>query len=185
MSNPYSPFVYLTNFLSADTFQKILIQAKSSEGMSSEQTPHLVNLAHVHTWDVQSQIRNIYPRYRQNAVLKIKGGNILVFSDNRGMDAHQDNVPNKDYPDDPEIGFTPNASAVYYLNDDYEGGEVCFTTERPAEPQSSIDNPNLKNLFTLKPQPNSCVFFDSSLWHWVRPVTNGKRFSSTFFLLVE
>ena len=185
MSNPYSPFVYLTNFLSADTFQKILIQAKSSEGMSSEQTPHLVNLQGVETWSIGKNIESLYPLHCQRKMLKIKGGNILDFSNNRGMDAHQDNVPNKDYPDDPEIGFTPNASAIYYLNDDYEGGEVCFTTERPAEPQSSTDNPNLKNLFTLKPQPNSCVFFDASLWHWVRPVTNGKRFSSTFFLLVE
>lgn len=181
----YLPFVYLTNFLAIDRFEKILDQALSRDGGSSEQTPHLVNLHGVETWDVRKRINSLYPLYCQRNLLKIKGGNVLSFYGNRGMDYHQDSVPNKDYPDDPEIGFSPNASAVYYLNDNYEGGEVCFASSKPPLPQTPLDNAELRNLFTLKPQPNSCIFFDANLWHWVRPVTNGKRFSSTFFLLVE
>ncbi|CAB4145006.1 Oxoglutarate/iron-dependent dioxygenase [uncultured Caudovirales phage] len=179
------PFVYLTNFLSESDFHAVLGQALGSQGATSEQTPHLVNLQGIETWSIGKNIESLYPLHCQRKMLKIKGGNILDFSNNRGMDYHQDSVPNKDYPDDPEIGFTPNASAVYYLNDDYEGGEVCFTTERPPIQQAPVDTKGLKNLFTLKPQPNSCVFFDANLWHWVRPVTKGRRFSSTYFLLVE
>jgi len=179
------PFVYLTNFLAEDSFKKILDHALSCDDSSSEQTPHLVNLKGVDTWLVNEAISLLFPIHCQRKVLKIKGGNILSFYDNRGMDFHQDSVPNKDYPDDTEIGFTPNASAVFYLNDDYDGGEVCFTTRKPPLAQTPVDNKDLKNLFTVKPQPNSCIFFDANLWHWVRPVTKGKRLSSTYFLLVE
>lgn len=181
----FSPFVYLTNFLAEDRFKDILNQALSCGVKSSEQTPHLVNLDGIDTWEVRKQINFLYPLHCQQNLLKIKGGNVLAFYENRGMNVHQDSVPNKDYPDDSEIGFSPNVSAVYYLNDDYEGGEVCFTSNQPPLPQTPLDNADLKNLITLKPQPNSCIFFDANLWHWVRPVTKGKRFSSTFFLLVE
>lgn len=184
-NNATLPFVYLTNFLSESNFTTVLNQALSSQDSSSEQTPHLFNLQGVDTSFIWKEISDVYSLYCQRKLLKIKGGNILSFYDDRGMDYHKDSVPNKDYPDDAEVSFAPNASAVYYLNDDYKGGEICFTTQRPPISQTPLDNSELKNLFTLKPQPNSCVFFDSNLWHWVRPVTKGKRFSSTFFLLVE
>jgi hypothetical protein len=184
-NDSFLPFVYLTNFLSESNFSNILNQALSSQDSSSEQTPHLVNLQGVDTSFILKEISDVYSLYCQRKLLKIKGGNILSFYDNRGMGCHQDSVPNQDYPDDAEVGFAPNASAVYYLNDGYEGGEICFTTQRPPIPQTPLDNSELKNLLTLRPQPNSCVFFDANLWHWVRPVTKGKRLSATYFLLVE
>lgn len=182
---PLLPFVYLTNFLKEDRFESILNEALGCEGASSEQTPHLTNHQGVGTWSVHQRISSLYPLYCQRNLLKIKGGNVLSFSDNRGMDYHQDSVPNKDYPDDPEIGFPPNASAVFYLNDNYEGGEVCFSTSQPSEPQPKIGDANITHLITIKPKANSCLFFDADIWHWVRPVTAGKRFSATYFLLVE
>jgi hypothetical protein len=181
----YLPFVYLTNFLSDHEYEAILKQSLESDSGSDQQTLHLINLRNVNTWSVREQIERLYPLHSQRNLLKIKGGNVLAFYDDRGMDCHQDSVPNKDYPDDPEVGFSPNASAVYYLNDNYDGGEVCFSVNRPSQPQPAIGDAEIKNLFTLKPQPNSCLFFDANLWHWVRPVTSGKRFSSTYFLLAE
>lgn len=184
-SKPLLPFIYLTNFLFQHQFEDILNQVSVNDDESDAQTSHLVNVRGVHTWCVREKINRVFGDYTQKKILKIKGGNILAFYDRRGMDYHQDSVPNANYPNDPEIGFAPNASAVYYINDDYQGGEVCFSVTRPSQPQPAPDDNQITNLFTLKPQPNSCLFFDANLWHWVRPVTDGKRFSSTFFLLVE
>ena len=54
-------------------------------------------------------------------------------------------------------------SVLLYLNDDYEGGELCF-------PQSNIK---------MKPMPGSVIFFPSNFLyvHEVMPVTNGTRYA--------
>jgi hypothetical protein len=59
-------------------------------------------------------------------------------------------------------------STVYYLNDDYEGGELCF-------PQFNIE---------LKPEKGDMVVFPSSYVysHNVNPVTSGNRFSIASWL---
>lgn len=59
-------------------------------------------------------------------------------------------------------------STVYYLNDNYEGGELCF-------PQFSIQ---------LKPEEGDMIIFPSSYVysHSVSPVTFGTRFSIASWL---
>ena len=59
-------------------------------------------------------------------------------------------------------------STVYYLNDNYEGGELCF-------PQFGIE---------LKPQAGDMVIFPSSYVysHSVNPVISGTRFSIASWL---
>lgn len=63
--------------------------------------------------------------------------------------------------------FWRNFGCVYYLNDDYEGGEIYFP------------NQNIK----LKPKPNTLVFFPGTLeyLHGVTPITNGVRYTLTSF----
>jgi Rps23 Pro-64 3,4-dihydroxylase Tpa1-like proline 4-hydroxylase len=59
-------------------------------------------------------------------------------------------------------------STVYYLNDDYEGGELCF-------PQFGIN---------LKPDAGDMIVFPSSYVysHSVKPVISGNRFSIASWL---
>lgn len=54
-------------------------------------------------------------------------------------------------------------SWVYYINDDYEGGELCFPTF------------NIK----IKPEAGDLIFFPSSYAypHYVSPTTSGTRYS--------
>jgi hypothetical protein len=56
---------------------------------------------------------------------------------------------------------------IYYLNDDYEGGEIYF-------PNQNIE---------LKPKPNTLIFFPGTLefLHGVKPVTNGVRYTLSSF----
>lgn len=177
-SKKFYPFVYLTDFLLQTDHEMLLYQASLSEGETDPRAPvltnQLINLKDLKTWSVREKIIEIYPHHFSEKLLKIKGGNVLAFYDGKGMDPHSDSVPNNYYPDDPEVAFTPNLSAVYYLNDDYKGGEVCFSTTKYGEP-----------FITVRPQANSCLFFDADLWHWVEPVEAGQRFSCTYFLLVE
>lgn len=58
-------------------------------------------------------------------------------------------------------------AAIYYLNDDYEGGEINFTDH------------NLK----IKPKANSFVTFPSNAdyWHEVLENTGKERYSSTLW----
>lgn len=56
---------------------------------------------------------------------------------------------------------------IYYLNDNYEGGEIYF-------PNQNIE---------LKPKPNTLIFFPGTLefLHGVKPVTNGVRYTLSSF----
>jgi predicted 2-oxoglutarate/Fe(II)-dependent dioxygenase YbiX len=56
----------------------------------------------------------------------------------------------------------PKITIIYYINDDYEGGEVEFPDESPP--------------LKIKPKANSVVIFPSSLVHGVLPVTSGNRY---------
>lgn len=67
----------------------------------------------------------------------------------------------------PHIYHWRNFGCVYYLNDDYNGGEIYFP------------NQNIK----IKPKPNTLVFFPGTLefLHGVHPITNGIRYTLTSF----
>lgn len=60
-----------------------------------------------------------------------------------------------------------NFGCVFYLNDNYEGGEIYF-------PNQSL---------SLKPKPNTLVFFPGTLeyLHGVNPITKGIRYTLTSF----
>ena len=62
-------------------------------------------------------------------------------------------------------------SCIYFVNDDYEGGELCFSTLG----SSANKIPHL----TVSPQANSLIIFPSSFLyqHKVNPVIKGERYS--------
>jgi hypothetical protein len=116
-------------------------------------------------------------------VKKYKGLAIQKFSVGEGMDSHQDFA---DYYVDP-TDFAPTMAMVYYLNDDYEGGEICFSQEKHQKPVHQTPREELLEMASsiFKPEANSCVMFDSRIWHWVVPVISGSRYSYTVFYDTE
>lgn len=78
----------------------------------------------------------------------------------------------KEMHEGPDAG-TPNSfpwydiGTVFYLNDDYEGGELYF-------PLQGIE---------FKPKPGAAYFFpgDKNYIHGVRPITSGVRYTAPFF----
>ena len=57
---------------------------------------------------------------------------------------------------------TMDWTALIYLTDDYEGGDVCFYPEGKGE-------------VLLKPKAGSVVIFPCDMWHSANPVTSGSK----------
>ena len=62
-----------------------------------------------------------------------------------------------------------------FLNNDFEGGEFDLEISGP--------NLELRYVSFTKLAPNSAVFFQSDMWHRVRPVTSGMRRSLVGWVL--
>jgi len=83
---------------------------------------------------------------------------ILKYEAGHFFENHIDNIP----------GISRTVSVVYYLNDDYEGGELFF------------ERFNLK----IKPKPNSMIVFPSNYVynHSAEPVISGTKIAIASFL---
>tara|TARA_B100001113_G_C20770674_1_gene475153 strand:- start:6 stop:572 length:567 start_codon:yes stop_codon:yes gene_type:complete len=66
-------------------------------------------------------------------------------------------------------GTVRKISMSYMLNDDYEGGELDIEIRQPG------DKGGRPRYDTFKPMPGVGVFFESTAYHRVRPVTQGTR----------
>lgn len=88
---------------------------------------------------------------------------------------HKEQIPlirfEKDYSMNEHADTTGDFAAIYYINDDYEGGEINF-----------MDH-NLK----IKPKANSLVTFpsNSDYWHEVLKNTEKERYSSHLWFILS
>ena len=92
------------------------------------------------------------------------------------LNEHYDNYDNDGaefyfYGSDPEIikkiGFQSDYSALLYLNNSYDGGEIEF----------------MQHGIKIKPSPGTLIFFkgDMNAFHKVNEVTNGERYNFVTF----
>lgn len=65
---------------------------------------------------------------------------------------------------------TKEYGVVFYLNDDFEGGEIYYKDEK--------DNIFLE----IKPEPGMLVIHPYTVKHGTKPVSSGKRYAATDFL---
>jgi hypothetical protein len=85
---------------------------------------------------------------------KFNGYICTIYKEGAHMNMHSDAEPNT------EMG------ALFYLNDNYEGGELL-----------------IENDFKYKPKALDLIYFPSHPMHGVAPVTKGKRYFFTISLL--
>ncbi len=72
-------------------------------------------------------------------------------------------------------------SAIYYWNDNFEGGELQFTDKSLPKLQTS-DNPNFLHYpYIYKPVAGDLVVFPSSLEHEILTITDGARYTTQHF----
>ena len=67
------------------------------------------------------------------------------------------------------------ANFIYYLNDNFQGGELELSYSRDIDitGDSKQLTPPLSNI--IIPKKNTLVIMPSDMWHRVKPITNGKR----------
>ena len=66
-----------------------------------------------------------------------------------------------------------NLSSVFYINDDYSGGELIFSSSK----QDGYGNDEI----SIKPKAGTIIFFDALRWHASTPVSDGFKYASTNF----
>jgi hypothetical protein len=83
--------------------------------------------------------------------------NLVKFKQGMFLDAHVDTLSSEEN----------HIAVIYYINDDYIGGEICF-------PKFNLN---------IKPEPNSLIFFpgNEGYVHEVSTIFKGDRYSSTIW----
>ena len=126
--------------------------------------PYSESMTRVHWFNIiKSMVGNIVNRYlQQHKVINIytngvESMQILKYEKNNHYAWHYDHAPN-----------TPRTlSLIYLINDDYEGGELCF---RNPDGTEEFKIPKKKNRVIIWP---SCFLYP----HSVAPIKNGERLS--------
>jgi hypothetical protein len=104
-----------------------------------------------------------------------QGGDIVRYEVGQSLPYHQDwtvsewvikhNLP------------VVHLSSVFYINDDYTGGELLFSSAKRNEYGHDV--------MSLKPSAGTIIFFDALHWHASAPVTGGFKYASTNFYTLE
>jgi hypothetical protein len=68
-------------------------------------------------------------------------------------------------------------SSVLYINDDYSGGELLFSSTK-------LNNYRHDSV-SIKPKAGTIIFFDALQWHASSPVSGGHKYASTNFYTLE
>lgn len=116
----------------------------------------------------------IFEKYKRN-MAQMQGGDFVRYKNNQSLPYHQDwtlsewvkkhNLP------------VVHLSSVLYLNDNYKGGELYFSSENK--------NDYSYDTMSIKPQAGTIVFFDALTWHASAPVLSGEKYAITNFYTLD
>lgn len=97
---------------------------------------------------------------------------LVMWKEGKSMPIHKDNG----YENDKHILHMRKYSAVFYINDDYDGGETIILKENSKEPE-----------IVNKPKQNSLLLFrsDESCLHGVEKVKKGNRLTFAMWFTTD
>jgi hypothetical protein len=114
----------------------------------------VTNLSNSNIWNFVDKYCYKVVNYFNDGFNKENGYAMTIYREGVGMNMHSDSQPF------PEMG------ALFYLNDDYEGGELAVGDD-----------------FIYKPKKYDLVYMSSEPMHGVLPVTKGTRYFFTISLV--
>lgn len=173
--------VIMEKIVEKKTIDEICIILSQEEFTSSESN-ELLNIYDIRKEDeiyryiepikkrIDESIENAY----RCKIARDVGPAILKYEDGSFINMHCDWVPDDPYVlkyNKPRVDI----GCVFYINDDYVGGELMFFNGKHEQ------EPYMK----LKPNYATCIFFDSSIYHMTAPTVFGTKYSMTTFYQLE
>jgi hypothetical protein len=113
----------------------------------------------------------IFEIYKKRT-LSINGSGIIRYQPGQSLAYHRDWEDDDKWARDSNR-HTIHLSSVFYINDDYRGGEFKMSSQKFGDFRSDI--------MAIRPPAGSIVFFDALQWHASAPVDSGNKYSSTNF----
>jgi predicted 2-oxoglutarate/Fe(II)-dependent dioxygenase YbiX len=168
------------DFLNKNLITEEYVMNPSAE-KDSDSVIHTCNIKHLKNVDVFKIIKNIdnklfsiIEEIYKLKILKVAGTCIAKYTEGKFIGTHKDWQENDDWVVKNNLE-TVHLSCVFYINDNYSGGELCF-----------YDNQNNVNkLLEFKPSAGSAIFFDALQVHGTNPIINGIKYSYTNFYTVD
>lgn len=166
IGNSIENIQYIENILSQEDFKIISDFIKNTENWTDQPWgPKCVRYRHMpnEIVDILEKVfKFVYDKatshYGVNLdILEVRRSNILKFEKGFVLNPHIDTSSAEEN----------HIASIYYINDDYEGGEIYF-------PDFNLE---------IKPKPNSVVIFpgNESYLHGVSLVANGERITSSMW----
>lgn len=164
-----------------ENIDKITEELNKAEFSSSESNPMLSifnikegDLVYEYVKPIKKNIDNLIEHIYSCRIVSDVGLAILRYRYGSFIEMHRDWEPNDPYVikyDKPRVDL----GCVFYINDDYVGGEMMFFN------QIDDDEPYVK----IKPNYGTCLLFDSSIYHMTAPTIDGVKYSMTTFYQLE
>ena len=112
-------------------------------------------------------IFDIYDR----KIINLGGGSVARYENGQSLPVHQD-WSITDWVEKYNLPVV-HLSSVFYINDNYEGGQLCFSSKKM--------DAHSHDIMFMKPQAGTIIFFDALQWHAAAPVVSGKKYAVTNF----
>lgn len=126
--------------------------------------------------NIEKEIEHIYKHKIQRDI----GISVLKYGEGSFIGMHRDWAPNDPYVkkfNKPRV----DVGVVFYINDDYLGGDIMMFDVNEIESEIHYKDPYM----TLKPNYGTCLIFDSCIYHMTKPIEKGEKYCMTIFYQLD